>query len=99
MPSRELRIHPAAILEVEEARIWYASIDPELGRRFSAKSDMAGLAALDAPDRWAPDETGRRRIRLRTFPHVIIYEWEEPVVRILAVAHPSRRPVYWRGRN
>jgi plasmid stabilization system protein ParE len=99
MPSRELRIHPAAIREVEEARIWYASVDPELGERFTAEAELAGQAALDAPARWAPDVMGRRRIRLRTFPHVIIYEWEEPVVRILAVAHPSRRPGYWHDRD
>ena len=99
MPSRELSIHPAAILEVEEARIWYESVDPELGGRFAAETELAGRAALHAPALWAPDAQGRRRIRLQTFPHVIVYGWDEPVVRILAVAHPSRRPGYWHHRR
>lgn len=99
MPARELSIHPAAILEFEAARLWYESIEPELGERFSAEAERSAQAALDAPARWAPDGRDRRSIRLRTFPHVIVYEWREPIVRILALAHPSRQPGYWHDRR
>ena len=44
---------------------------------------------------------GRKRVRgklLRRFPYIIIYAIEPNQVRILAVAHQSRRPSYWVDR-
>jgi hypothetical protein len=98
MPSRELRLHPAAVAEIEEARIWYERIDPQLGVRFGSEITRAAREVLDAPDRWPADSKGRRRIRLRVFPHALVYEWRGSIVHILAVAHPSRRPDYWSER-
>jgi len=99
MPSRELRIHPAAILEIAETRIWYERIDPVLGERYSMELQLAVQAAFEAPARWPADERGRRTCRLQVFPYAIVYEWNDPIVLILAVAHGSRRPGYWRERD
>ena len=39
-----------------------------------------------------------RRLPLRRFPFGIIYVAHDLELRIVAVAHQSRRPGYWRGR-
>ncbi len=40
---------------------------------------------------------GVRRLGLRTFPYHLVYV-EDPRLVIVAVAHMSRRPGYWRQR-
>ena len=42
---------------------------------------------------------GRRRYLMRRFPYAIIYSVSENEIRILAVAHHSRRPSYWENRR
>ena len=40
-----------------------------------------------------------RRFPLRRFPYSIIYEIRPNEVRVIALAHQSRRPGYWRSRR
>jgi toxin ParE1/3/4 len=40
-----------------------------------------------------------RRFPLRRFPYTIIYLVKLDEVRVIALAHQSRRPGYWRGRK
>jgi toxin ParE1/3/4 len=40
-----------------------------------------------------------RRIPLRRFPYFVIYRARGGELEILAVAHQSRRPAYWRSRG
>jgi toxin ParE1/3/4 len=42
---------------------------------------------------------GKRRWLLTRFPYSLIYAVAGDEIRILAVAHRSRRPGYWRGRR
>ena len=47
-------------------------------------------------------KTGRNTTRIRVlqdFPYSMIYRVMQDHVRIIAVAHHSRRPGYWRGRG
>lgn len=39
-----------------------------------------------------------RRVPLRHFPFFVIYREREHYVQIVALAHTSRRPYYWRSR-
>lgn len=40
-----------------------------------------------------------RRFPLRRFPYSIIYQLKPDEIRVIALAHQSRRPGYWRGRK
>lgn len=47
-------------------------------------------------------ETGAHNTRtlpLHSFPYSLIYRLQDDVIRIIAIAHHSRRPGYWVGRH
>lgn len=35
---------------------------------------------------------------MRRFPYSVVYHLSGEVIRVIAVAHQSRRPGYWRGK-
>lgn len=90
----------------EEARqhvAWYAS------RNSAAASRLEGLiiAAIERiarnPFEFPLMEMRKnpgdiRRARLTDFPLVIIYQVLDEEVLVVAIAHTSRRPGYWRSR-
>ena len=46
--------------------------------------------------------TGRfphRRIRVARFPYTVVYRVREADIYVVAVAHTSRRPGYWKNRR
>lgn len=54
----------------------------------SSFSYLGGLAAHNT-----------RMLTLRSFPYSVIYRIQNNEIRVVAVAHHSRRPRYWRGRR
>lgn len=42
---------------------------------------------------------GIRVLPLRTFPYSLVYRIHAPLIRVIAIAHHSRRPGYWAGRR
>ncbi|MCI0332066.1 MAG: type II toxin-antitoxin system RelE/ParE family toxin [Planctomycetes bacterium] len=88
-----------AIKDYREAREYYAARSPDTAVRFIEAIDAAVTRILQAPES-LPVVSGKyRRVRVEKFPHSLIYyERAENDIRIVAVAHPSRRPGYWRRR-
>lgn len=93
-------LHPEADLDLREAAEFYREQAGEglaqaLLTEFEQSVDLLlrhhGLGAL-----W---RRGKRRVVMRRFPYSIIYTVAGEELRILAVAHQSRRPDYWRGRR
>lgn len=39
-----------------------------------------------------------RVTRFRQFPYSVVYKIEDELILVVAVAHQSRRPGYWKGR-
>lgn len=96
---RPVELHPEALAEAEEATSWYA----RQNRRASAKLADELYAALEQieqhPERWPRYLGGTRRLLLRRFPFQIVYRTDAARTLIVAVAHTSRRPGYWIGRD
>jgi hypothetical protein len=101
---RRVRILKAAAAELDAAANWYNLQRPGLGFEF----DQAIDAALDLleddviPLTGMPGEVGRsgmKRLTLKRFPYDIVVRLSPGEVLVLAIAHQSRRPGYWRGRQ
>src|SRR3954463_3785516 len=100
MPIRQVHFNRSAINDYLEARDWYADRSADVAARFLDAVDAGVQRIVQAPDS-LPVVSGKyRRAPLEKFPHsLIFYERAELDIRIVAVAHPSRRPGYWRRRT
>ncbi|HEY0158641.1 MAG TPA: type II toxin-antitoxin system RelE/ParE family toxin [Thermoanaerobaculia bacterium] len=87
--------------EVEYYLQRYESQSPGLGDRLWREIQATVALVADHPAIGEPvRRTGGavRRVPLRRFPFFIIYRERERDVQIIALAHTSRRPDYWRPR-
>jgi len=100
----KLEISQAADEEAGAAADWYNAQRRGLGTDFLEALDRLLARVVDAPESYSrvEDYTGVRDLRqglLRPFPYKVIFEAvsQEKLI-VLAVAHTSRRPGYWRDR-
>jgi len=100
MPSWNVSFNRLAIKDYRQARDYYAQRSTLAPARFVEAVDAAVRRICQSPDA-LPVVLGRyRRVRLYRFPHsLVFYVRNDTEVRIVAVAHPSRRPGYWRRRT
>jgi toxin ParE1/3/4 len=99
MPIRSVEFHEAAATDYDIAFEWYLQRSPDAALRFTAEVERALTQISDAPQRWAAAPLNTHRFLLRHFPFVLIYrETASGTIQILAVAHTSRRPNYWKDR-
>jgi plasmid stabilization system protein ParE len=94
----KVEIAPAALDEVAEAADWYESRQVGLGRTLVDAFEHGVQQIADHPLAWHPLGHTLRRYRLDRFPYGIIYHVLGETVRVVAFAHHSRRPRYWRSR-
>lgn len=98
MTSRPVRIHPAALEEVEAAIEWYGQRSGRAAEMFLDDLDGAIERIGKNPEQFPLHEFGTRRITLRRFPYLVIFREARAGLEIIAVAHGRRRPRYWRDR-
>ena len=94
-----LEVHSEARQEFLEAVTFYDGHVPGLGLRFISEIDRCHTALLQSP---LVGRSFGRRLRKwpisDKFPYMIIYAVLGEVLLIVAYAHGSRRPGYWRSR-
>ena len=92
-------LHPGADEEVIAAAVYYAQhANRKVAEDFLAEFDRAIEILREFPRLGTPWRGAMRRFPLRRFPFTLVY-YEPPAgLRIVAVAHQSRKPGYWRGR-
>jgi toxin ParE1/3/4 len=99
MPTDAVQFHQEATEEYDAAFDWYLERNPDAALRFDAEVDRALAQIITAPERWAADPHSTRRFLLRQFPFTLIYrEQASAGIQIVAVAHTSRKPGYWKQR-
>jgi toxin ParE1/3/4 len=91
--------HPEALEEFEEAARYYLRRQPGLELRFIASIREVVDRILEEPGRWRAFDEDVRRCFARVFPFGILYTIERDYVLIVAVAHCSRKPGYWKNRR
>jgi toxin ParE1/3/4 len=90
--------HPEALEEYNEAAIHYARKEPGLDLSFIVCVENAIGAIIEDPLRYRAFDGDVRRCLTRVFPYGILYTIEPNFILIVAVAHCSREPGYWRRR-
>ena len=100
MAATEVIFHRLAAREYRSASDWYRERSPEIAERFRGAVDQA-VRRIAANADSLPTLTGMNRyVRVQGFPYVLIFRRLDRNVRmVVAVAHTSRRPGYWRRRN
>jgi plasmid stabilization system protein ParE len=102
--TKALRIHELAENELADAALWYERKQPGLGTALVELFDHAveRIRSGVLPSNPVPGVTrskNARRVLLRRFPYsIVFYEHADKIV-IVAFAHSSRRPGYWRTRK
>ena len=99
MPTDWAKFHEEAAAEYDAAFEWYLERSPDAALKFDAEVDRALTQIIQSPERWAMGSVSTRRFLLKQFPFVLIYRVQPSGdVQIVAVAHTSRKPRYWKGR-
>jgi len=100
---KHIQIGKDAAVEFEEAAAWYEIEQPGLGARFISTFEHA-LDLLGesnpplTPVEGGAGELGAQKLLLHKFPFSVIVQQRADTVVVVALAHHSRRPGYWRSR-
>lgn len=97
---RPVLFHEQAKAELTETAVWYERQKPGLAREFRSAVEDAVLRIQENPHAGSSyGATSFRFLLVRRFPYVVFYAVGEHIIRVLAVAHGSRRPGYWIRRG
>jgi len=91
--------HFEARSEADAAAAFYFEKNPATASKFLDELAFIVEEIRYGPQRW-PFESGTRiqRLRFRRFPFTVYYRNDLHEIYILAIAHASRRPGYWKSR-
>lgn len=100
MPGARVVFHRLAAREYRSARDWYADRSAETAGKFRIAVDQA-VSRISSESEFLPKlGSVYRWVRVPRFPYVLIFRQQSrESVMVMAVAHTSRRPGYWRGRR
>jgi hypothetical protein len=80
--------------------IWYLERSADAAVEFDAEVDRALAQIVAAPRRWAAGPFSTRRFLLRRFPFTLLYrQIASGNIQVVAIAHTSRKPGYWKKRT
>ncbi|HEX7828085.1 MAG TPA: type II toxin-antitoxin system RelE/ParE family toxin [Thermoanaerobaculia bacterium] len=95
----KLKLHPEARTDLKEGRAFYRSRSPLAAVSFAQEIDTAMTRIVEAPSRYPEGEHGTREFVLPwRFPYTVVYRVRDNAVVVIAVAHHSKEPGYWRHR-
>jgi plasmid stabilization system protein ParE len=100
MSTMKVEFHRLALKDYDNAFKWYEDHSPDTARRFKVAVDEAVIRISKSPELW-PQISGQYRwIRVKGFRYMLVFRPRLPdELVIVAVAHTSRRPGYWRRRG
>ncbi len=95
---KRIVFHVEAEWELSEAVGYYEQISSGLGLRLEEETRHALASILEMPERYPPKNNGTRICLLRRFPFAVYFMEFQQRIWVVAFAHTSRRPYYWRER-
>jgi toxin ParE1/3/4 len=102
--KKAVRTHRLAEDELAHAASWYEAKQPGLGAAFLDLVDntIERLRSGLLPGSPVPNveiTRNARRVFVQSFPYSIVFYERKAEIVIVAFAHSSRRPGYWRSRE
>jgi len=100
-----VELHPEARAEFRSAAIWYDEQRPGLGDEFVAEVAVTLTRIAQAAHSYTLWPNVKRaavpirRALVQRFPYALAFEAHSNQIRVLAVAHAKRRPLYWLNRR
>jgi toxin ParE1/3/4 len=94
-----IRFHPDAERELQDATIWYDHQRKGLGAEMFLCVDESIARILDNPLQYPMIHKNIRRTVVRRFPFAIFFEVDENEIRIIAIFHSRRNPDRWKSRQ
>lgn len=98
MSGPVFRITPAAIEEAIHAAKWYRERSLGAAERFLDELNRVLDRIIAAPHGWPRGFAETRKVKLPTFPFLVVYRVIEESVLVVAVVHGKREPNYWKDR-
>ncbi|MDR1213942.1 MAG: type II toxin-antitoxin system RelE/ParE family toxin [Propionibacteriaceae bacterium] len=98
------REHPEARAELRAAALWYERKERGVGQRFLDRTRQARRSIAASPEAWHRypgwdrDDLVVRVRSVAKHPYDIVYFTTAREIVIVAYAHESREPGYWRNR-
>jgi hypothetical protein len=93
-----IRYHPEASKEIDEAFEWYESQRSGLGLKFINEAETTIHRILNFPKLHPLVFKNLRRGILPIFPYGVIYSIDGGSIEVYAIAHLHRMPFYWKKR-
>ncbi len=93
-----VRYHLEAVEEYEQAVEYYATISPPLAASLIDEVEHCVERIAEHPMQSRELRKNIRSFRTRIFPYHVVFMIEHEVATVLAVAHESREPDYWKHR-
>jgi toxin ParE1/3/4 len=95
-----VKLHPEARSDIREAKAFYRRRSPLAAIAFAREIDSAISRITEAPLRYGQGDHGTREFVLPwRFPYTVVYQVKDDLIVIVAIAHQSREPGYWRDRT
>ena len=95
-----IRLHPAARREIRRALEWYLQ---EASARIATGflDDFEDTLALlkTHPEIGEHGGSNTRRLIFQRYPYTVVYRSKGNTLEVVAIAHHSRQPEYWTGRQ
>lgn len=100
---KQVRLLAQAADELEHAVLWYEQESPQLGQRMLSAFEEALQLLKEihpplVPASGQAGALGAKRLLLHKFPFSIVVIEHENEFIVIALAHHSKRPNYWKDR-
>lgn len=94
----EVKFHPKALAELDEAINWYEKISFELAKDLFIKYQNSLARLKNNPKHFQELRRGYRKVSLKRFPYKIVFKEEaQNILVVVAFAHQKQRD-YWKRR-
>ncbi|MEW4566955.1 type II toxin-antitoxin system RelE/ParE family toxin [Tautonia sp. JC769] len=96
--SWPLIINPEAEADLADTRAWYEAQRPGLGDEFLECVEEVFNHLERTPTLFGKVHEELRLVRVRRFPYLVVYRFDEDQETVLAVYHSHRDPRGWQNR-